>query len=507
MRTLRNNFICTAAVLTLVCMVTLADEKLSNTRTASCLVRITLDPAIMPLNPETVENLIASSAVVGQATRKVLGRDPDETGIRQNIEMEWLEGGPYGGAQAGRFSGEQERYSDTQQQLERLYGKDVVGKMLGPQSTPSNKPNSAGDSQPDDRNAPKPQGRQEGAGYGGGYGVMGGGGMGGGMGGMGGMGGGMMGGGGSGGGMMGGMGMGGLGTRYGYRARAEPSRTESVQQSATLRLFVQLPDGVKLAAEEFLNAIVANLHDSLRYAFERYESDLQDVVIRAQAQRDNAAEELSRLLGDGVDPTMVPVDIADLIARRRELTRILQDTVINLEIMNARRRAIEEQIAVTRKELNEKQAGDEIMETLDRIVQNNHELLANLEKQVQAGRAPESEVIKAQENVMKARIELARRREELAKSVGGEQLSRFSNELSQMAIDTAESRARTEMLQQQLRGTQKQLDQVSQFDPKAAAIRVAKETLETAEHRAGELKRRLADLDLNPPMVTVLGAN
>ena len=43
------------------------------TRTASCLVKITSDPAVLPLNFETVDSLLHSSGVGGRAARDVLG--------------------------------------------------------------------------------------------------------------------------------------------------------------------------------------------------------------------------------------------------------------------------------------------------------------------------------------------------------------------------------------------------------------------------------------------------
>ena len=50
----------------------------SNTRTASCLVKVTCDPAIIPLNLETIDYLLNSSGVGGKARREVLGISPDQ---------------------------------------------------------------------------------------------------------------------------------------------------------------------------------------------------------------------------------------------------------------------------------------------------------------------------------------------------------------------------------------------------------------------------------------------
>lgn len=49
-----------------------AKKELSNTRIASCLVKITCDPAVLPLSLETIDQLLNSSGVAGKAAREIL---------------------------------------------------------------------------------------------------------------------------------------------------------------------------------------------------------------------------------------------------------------------------------------------------------------------------------------------------------------------------------------------------------------------------------------------------
>jgi len=375
MRNTRNSIICIVSVLALAGAGALGNEQpISATQAASCVVTITVNPAIMPLEQGTAESLIRSSGVAGRATRDVLGvPNPDiAVQVLEGIEIEWLAEGP--------------------------------------------------------------------------------------------------------------------------------------QQGAITKLSVQLPEGVKPAAEEFLSAIVRNLRVSLvGGAYNGCEDELVRLVHQAEGRYESAAEELNALLGSGTDMSLGQVDVDDLVMQRRELTRNLQDLDMNLASMDARREAIEEQIARTRHEMDAKQAGDEITRELTNILQTNEELLSNLEKSVQAGRSALSELAKAKEAVMHARIELARRREELAKSAGGGRLSQYSADLSEMSINAAETRVRLRILGERLAATEAQLKQASKFDPKAARIRVARETLDNAERRVSELRRRLVDLE--PPIVAVIGAN
>ena len=608
MRTLRHSVICLMTVWTLAGVTASGSEQpLSNTRSASCIVNITVNPAVMPLSRDTVRSLIYTSHVVGQAIREVLGDPDDLANVEETIEIEWLSQTGYGAGAPALPNADQATpvyydrpttrqpevrygmtYADMSASAPRGAGRGAIEPqrtaLTSPPSEPPSRIENGSDRSDDSR------------------GMMGGG-MGGGM--IGGMGSGM---GGGRGGMM----------RGAYGALPGRGWSGPASQSVTISLTVRLPDSVKPAADEFLKEIVRNLGQTLRYAYERYESELADLISQGEHRQESAAEQLAELLGtrspgrvfglsqfnttvdlselkpempfseaitvlqDSVSPplpivvlwksllenadvepstpidmhglpsvklgTALPlllravspstgsvvcevkedvivieaaatqgegqeiaggprdeVDIQDLAAQRRDLTRNIQAIEMDLASMDARRKAIEEQISRTQNKMAERQDGDEITRELRRIMQTNEELLSRLETQVQSGRLAPSELVRAKEGVMKARIELARRREELAKSAGGEQMSRLSSELSNMAIDGAENKARLEILLNLRDKTQVQLDQASKFDPKAARIRVARQTLDDTERRMGELRRRLADLE--PPIVTVIGAN
>ncbi len=276
-------------------------------------------------------------------------------------------------------------------------------------------------------------------------------------------------------------------------------------QSVTIRLSVQLPDGVKPAAEEFLNAMVRNLRDDLRAgAYDSYVKELTILVGQAGERYEYAIAELNVLLDNGTDASLGQEDIDDLAVQRRDLTRNIQNLQMDLASMNARREAIERQVARTREELHQTQARDEITLELTKILQNNEELLGTLEKQVQVGQLPMSELAAAKERVIQARIELAQRREEMVQSAGGRRLNEYNAALSEMSIDAAEARVRLTMLEQRLEETEVQLRQASKFTRQTSQIRMARQAVNIAEDRVIELKRRLAELD--PPIVTVIGA-
>lgn len=199
------------------------------------------------------------------------------------------------------------------------------------------------------------------------------------------------------------------------------------------------------------------------------------------------------------------MDVRDLVDRRRELSREVQNLEMELASSEARQGAIERQIAVIRKSFEERLGNDVVTRELQDLVKINEERLSLLHKQVDAGRLPESELAQAQESLARAKIELARRREELTKTAGGSRLEDLNDELSQMAIDTTEQRARLNILHQQLDETKAQLAQASALAPQAARLQAGRQALDIAEQRIAVLTNRM--VCLQPPTVTVMGAD
>ncbi|OHB64366.1 MAG: hypothetical protein A2Y77_17830 [Planctomycetes bacterium RBG_13_62_9] len=622
----------------------------SNTRFASCIVRITVDPAIMPLNMETIEGLLHSSAVLVKAGREVLSLNKPEDFARPLITVEWLNASSAPMSPAVRSSrpAEREGYdAEMMRQMEQIYGADYLRQMneeeydeglirqmeqiYGPGyqqqmkgapdeqkkgGTKDDRP--GGSRQRDGASGPSRQGRSENTRTrepgGGMYGMgtrSGGGGMGG-M--MGGMMSGMGGYGASSGGMMGGYGgMGGMDFYYGMPGAAQ--QDTNIEQSATIRLYVSLPEDVPPLADEFLREVIGNLRNSLSYAYGLRLSDLQDSLHHAEGRQqsvqtalETAAEDASPaarkvkeqlstvvdlsaispqmpisgavdVLRKAVDPPLnivvlwndlsmhlrvepttpanidgmprirletaldllvkglpnpmgkagpiwkikddvivigtlltleesrasarkpdVETDVRALAAQRTELTRKVQNQELDLASMDARREAIGKQIASIERQVDERLSRDTVTQELEKLAQ-----IYTKSTQDAAGRLISPDSPEAREKVIRARIELASRREELSRQAGGGQLEEFNKELSRMAVDQAERRAQLGILNDQLQGVQRQLAQASVFDPQAARTRIAQEALDIAERRVVELQRRISNLQ--PPMVAMIGAN
>jgi len=215
----------------------------------------------------------------------------------------------------------------------------------------------------------------------------------------------------------------------------------------------------------------------------------------------------SLVQGSSLSPTSPQgqVEIRTLAGRKSELMRTVQGLEMELAGMEARRKAIQEQIVQGRELADKQLAEDEVTKELKTLLDLSKMNLEGVQKAVHSGRAPETDLTQAMESMTRAKIELARRREEMMKAAGGGQLEQYNAELSRMAVDKAERQAQLDVLHRQLGEAQRQLTQASTFDPEAGRVRVAQETLDLANRRVAEIQARLTSLQ--PPSVVVLGAN
>jgi hypothetical protein len=199
------------------------------------------------------------------------------------------------------------------------------------------------------------------------------------------------------------------------------------------------------------------------------------------------------------------VEIRALADQRNGLMRTIQGLEMELAGMEARRKAIQEQIVQGRELADRQLAEDAVTKELQTLLDLSKMNLDTIRKSADAGRVPTTDLTQAMESMTRVKIDLARRREELMKSAGGGQLEQYNAELSRIAIDKAERQAQLEVLHKQLGDVQRQLMQASTFDPEAARIRVAQETLDLANRRVAEIQARL--VNLQPPSVAMIGAN
>jgi hypothetical protein len=520
-----------------------AQPKLSQTRTASCLVRITVDPAIVPLDPATLQGLLGSSAVAGAAVREALHLDSWDNPWETLIETEWLTQ-----STASASTEQAEGYdAEMMRQLQKIYGGDYLRQIGGEDSATREKPN-----KPSIRTSPYAAQSRPSSGPGQSVTIR--------------------------------LSVhlpDGVPPAADEFLRAVISNLRSSLSHAYELYTVDLSDELGLAqgqydhAVEMLQGGTDPATEKIRWQLDKtvdlsslnpqmplaeavetlrksVEPPLNIVVLWTDLMDNLAVEPTTPIhiggmanvkLGTALDllvrgmPSVnakpmwrvkddaiviataaslggsdesagqpkPEVDVRALTAQKNESASKLRELELTLAGQEARRKAIADQIARTEVEANARLSDDEVTKELESLVELSAENLSNLRKQADAGRVSLAELGQATESLTRARIELAKRREELGKQAGGGQLEQLNGELGRMAIEGAEKEAQKGILTERLAQMQQELARASTFDPEAAQRRMSREEIDILARRIGELRVRAANLQ--SPMVTVIGAD
>ena len=206
-------------------------------------------------------------------------------------------------------------------------------------------------------------------------------------------------------------------------------------------------------------------------------------------------------------PAGIPLEVPEeiLLSEKNNLLRETQNLEMELARLQGRMPAIEEQIKRIKKEISEKVHEDQVSEELRKLLAMQVKYLETVKNSfVDSSHAQGGKVADVEEKVARAKIELARRREQIGASAGTDQLAKFSNEMAMLAIDMAETKAMLEIVSGQLNRTEQQLTASTILDPQVSRIRFAVRAFEIAEKRVNELNT-LA-LNVQSPTVSVLGA-
>jgi len=205
-------------------------------------------------------------------------------------------------------------------------------------------------------------------------------------------------------------------------------------------------------------------------------------------------------------PTGMPSEIPEeiLLSEKNNLIVEKQDVEMDIARIQSRIPAIEEQIVIINRGIDQKVNNDQVNMELRKILAYQMKNLEKVKKLIDGGTVSNSELADAEEKLARAKIELARRREQIGASAGADQLAKFSNEMATLAIDLAEKKAVLKNIDERLNRIEQQLTASEILDPQVSQIRLAAKALEIVNRRVNELNA-LA-LNVQPPSVSMLGA-
>jgi hypothetical protein len=383
-----------------------ATAELSNTHVASCLVKVTFDPLVLPLDNITIDYLLHSSSVGGKVTREVLNISPDQ--VSDIFKIEALAG--------------------------------AAGRIL-----------------PQDRRR-KTEGRGQRSEL--------------------------------------------LSSDFGLLSSEQMSF--ATEQTLLFWLSVKLGNDVKPAAEEFMDALVDSLRGTLVKVFEDYKLRFNNQLQLAEQEATNAEKDIrdkQKTLREISRSRVLDRDsiLADIYRLRQDVQTANMNQASDQVIIDATTKRIADIQARIKKQLE----NDLITIELQSIVEMSGKLVIEAEKQVKAGTISSLQLDEIKEKLVRARIEIARRREQLSSSVGGNLIESLNKELADRSIRATQDEASIRSMEQQLAEAESLLAKADDYELLSLKADIAKQNLQESILWRDRTSRQIRFLQL--PMVSILG--
>ncbi len=440
-------------------VVAMEKPRISDTRTASCLVKITTDEVVLPLDEFAVDYLLRSSGVAGKAAREVLETSPDVAS--ELFEIEEVYSNIFPDSAGVGIPPDYQPWAST-------YGNTTTSRSTRPTSptaarTPSRPPTPTTSSTPRPSPPPRTPPRS-------------------------------------------------------YPTRTTTPRTPTVtnllpstnEQTILFRLQVDLSQAsteepIKPAAEEFMAALIENLRSALSGASEQYSAKLNKQLKLADKEAIRAEIELVERQAELRDISKSrdlsrTVILRDISSLRQELQTTIMKRASDESLYEATAKQIAEE-QVRRKKLVE---NDPIAREFKSILDVHEKRLKDTQKLYEAGRASAAELEDIKEKIIRARIELAKRQEEVSNPPGGLAIDAMNEELAGLSTRIALARQEISALQEQLNEAQELLRKADDYELLSLKAGIARQSLEETLLWRARLGRNIRSIQ--PPEVTVIGA-
>jgi hypothetical protein len=215
---------------------------------------------------------------------------------------------------------------------------------------------------------------------------------------------------------------------------------------------------------------------------------------------DSELKEVQRVLTELSDRDLssdaLRTNIANILAQ-------LQSLRFEKASQEAYREDVARRISEIQAEVEKTVANDVIAAELDRVIQRRMIELKNAQQQIDAGVVPAGGLTAVEDKLAMARIELARRREELSKTGSAAGLAQLTAELVTLTLEGNRSQVKERQLEMQLEETRTLLGRSAEYERVKLKLEVAKQNLkeaETLQNRARQKARMLP-----APSVSVIG--
>jgi len=422
----------------------------SNTRFASCVVKVTVDPAVLPVNFKMVEWLMYSSGVAGKASREVLELPPHEG--QEFFYIEQLVGAS-GYSTAIPYSKPRPEPDPGYMDMDA----DGMGPMMMEQDRTIVEAGRLAEEDERDRLRRSRRSRRDTE-----PGVVGG------------------------------------------PIINMPPEHLLPEGVVIFQLKVELPeDYFKQVAEEFMHALVENLRKTISEA-------CVDVRHRFITQLDQANEEVERAERRlaALQGELNEISGTRIIWREFNQQELgdLRDKIETAELRQAERRltkeAIVEKISRTQALVEKRLEDDPIAKELQATVEANARQLAEMEA---SGKFGFHDLQEFRENLIRARMELAERREQISNDAGARRVESLNEELQEHLLNERKTEHYLSQMQQKQNKLTELMPKADKYELLEMKIDIARDSLEDAIRWRDELQRRFRMIQ--EPAVTIIGGH
>lgn len=308
-------------------------------------------------------------------------------------------------------------------------------------------------------------------------------------------------------------GMGGGGDVYGEYSPYGTGRSVSSDEAGSVTVFIHL--AVDLQAwldysgkgNEALHAVIENLRHVLEDASLRHRAAVERQARVVEEETLRAEEELAMLQASLRDLTgLQDLSRRAIMENMGVLRGQFEAAVREQAAFGAMTDAIGKQLADTRAQLDKEISEDIVLKELERLLQMSVQQEENVRKMIDSGRASTSSSTEATEKTLRARIELAKRKEELARHSGlARRITEVTNELSNLSVKVARLDAEVPQLRRQVVAAGELFEKADAYERQSLKLDLVRRNLQEALALRDRTTRRLRTIP--PPEVVVMGAD
>lgn len=270
-----------------------------------------------------------------------------------------------------------------------------------------------------------------------------------------------------------------------------------------LSLAVNLPDWTKPMAKEVMEDVVANFRKAVESACKSEVGRLDDQIRLSDREVHEADAQLRDVQQRLLDLSDRDLSSEALRSSITVITSQLQGLQLEKVSQEAYRQGILKHISEIRAEVERTVHQDAIAAELEQIVQRRTAEMKDVKAKVDTGLVAVAGLAEMEDKLAMARIELARRREELGRTGSAAGLGQLTAELTTLALEGERMRAKEDQLNRQLVETRDLLSRAGDYERMMLRLDVARQNLREAETMYNKTTQRVRTLQV--PSVSVIG--